>query len=146
MEATAASNCEAPGTIVLTTPMAEVKPTGPTLTTVFQPGPPRECLLAILPIEAIRNLQQTCHEFADLYEYALPAVWNVDKLLRRFLPHPREFRAELTKHNAIVCGDVALRFFDHTASWQPEDMEIEVPDNSASYHLHWHLIKVQDEE
>ncbi|KAK5703684.1 hypothetical protein LTR17_021908 [Elasticomyces elasticus] len=143
MEATATPTCEAPDTIVLTIPMAEVKPTGPTLTTVFQPGPPRECLLAILPIEAIRNLQQTCHLFADLYGYALPAVWNVDKLLRRFLPHPREFRAELTKHNAIICGEVALRFFDHTAAWQPGNMDVEVSNSSASYHLHWHLIKVQ---
>ncbi|KAK5769545.1 hypothetical protein LTS12_000472 [Elasticomyces elasticus] len=123
--------------------MAEVKPTRPTLTTVFQPGPPRECLLASLPIEAIRNLQQTCHEFADLYEYALPAVWNIDKLLRRFLPHPRVFRAEMTKNKAIICGDVALRFFDHTADWHPDNMDVEVPNSSASYHLHWHLLEIQ---
>ncbi|KAK4553599.1 hypothetical protein LTR86_009395 [Recurvomyces mirabilis] len=97
----------------------------PDLTSTFARGPILECLLEHLPIVDLRNLQLTCRQFGDLYSYALPSRWNVDRALQRFVPDPVGFRHELT-----------------ASTWEPGDMDVYVPLNHEPQ-LHNHLIQGQ---
>ena len=76
-----------------------------------------------LSIAEIVALTRTCKKYADLYQYLLPAQWNVDRKLRCFVRDPYGFRSQMAKTDALISGSFAFQFFERT-SWKPSDLDI----------------------
>ncbi|KAL8784342.1 MAG: hypothetical protein Q9195_009087 [Heterodermia aff. obscurata] len=97
--------------------------TKPTLSHVLNIYPICDHLSSILPIADLIRLTRTCKQFSSLYQRALPAHWNIDKRLKRFVNDPQSFRSEMADRDALISGSFALQFFERV-TWNESDLDI----------------------
>ncbi|KAK7751305.1 hypothetical protein SLS62_006711 [Diatrype stigma] len=62
----------------------------------------------------ILRLRSTSKEFRDKLEPVLAAMFDINASLRQFFEKPAEFRTQLGHCNALIHGDLPLRFFQRT--------------------------------
>lgn len=113
-----------------------------TFTSTIVPGPILTTLVDYLPFASIRALQLTCRQYGNLYQYALPTKWSVDRHLSRWFQHPTAFRQALQENQGLVAGSAALQFFAQPTTWQPADIDVYVHARDAE-RMHTHLLDTQ---
>ncbi|MCJ1392446.1 hypothetical protein MMC18_005313 [Xylographa bjoerkii] len=100
-------------------------------------------LYSYLDVSDIVALTRTCKQFSGLDKLLLNTQWNVDRRLRRFVGNPKEFRALLGRHDALVSGDFALQFFERQVR-QDCDLDIFVRKGSDTLALCNYLTDTED--
>jgi len=108
---------------------------------VFNYGPILETLGKCLAIADVVAVTRTCKQLSKLYAYLIPTQWNVDTLLKRFVEHPKELRAQIGKHNALISGSFALQFFERPTRWEAADINIYVERGNDATCLSRYLIE-----
>lgn len=101
---------------------------------VFSSGPILDCLGQHLEIAEIVNLSRTCHGLSGLYYELMPQCWDVDRLLKRFVRKPTEFRYQIGLAEALITGSFALEFFERPR-WQAPNIDIVVRDERGVMNL-----------
>ena len=104
----------------------------PTLSYVLNIYPICNHLCSVLPIADLIRLTRTCKQFSSLYQRAIPAQWNINKRLRRFVQDPQEFRNQMAAEDALISGSFAVQFSERV-NWNESDLDIFVEYLSSDY-------------
>lgn len=64
----------------------------------------------------------------------------VHRLFARYLPNPRQFRAQMQKNNCIISGSTVLWLLEGCSDrWQPHDLDIYTPKGNAKHIIQYLL-------
>ncbi|KAL8823699.1 MAG: hypothetical protein Q9191_005627 [Dirinaria sp. TL-2023a] len=102
-----------------------------------------ESIASLLNIADIASLSRTCKQLSSFYQALLPAHWNVDRRLRRFVRDPKALRSQMGRHDALISGSFAVQFFERV-TWKESDLDIFVEQRQGAIALENHLCKKED--
>lgn len=85
----------------------------------YQYYPVYEVLCSCLDVVSIIRLSKVCKALRPLQQQ----LWNVDRLLKRFVDEPVALRQEMRRHGAVISGGLALQFFARE-TWEESDLDL----------------------
>ncbi|KAL8763422.1 MAG: hypothetical protein Q9194_007353 [Teloschistes cf. exilis] len=95
-------------------------------------------ICSFLPIGDLINLTRTCRQLSSLYQNLLPAQWNIDHRLLRFVKDPKALRSFMGKHDVLISGSFAIQFFERV-TWKESDLDLYAQAGSSTEALHKYL-------
>ena len=100
-------------------------------------------IASFLDIADIISLSRTCRQLSAVYQALLPAHWNIDRRLRRFVRDPKALRSQIGIHNALISGSFAVQFFERL-TWKESDLDIFVEQGQGATALEHYLCIKED--
>ncbi|TVY86545.1 hypothetical protein LAWI1_G008802, partial [Lachnellula willkommii] len=99
-----------------------------------------DSLCSHLDVAGIDTLRKVTKRWSGHLSAHLTERWNINKKLRRFVTHPKEFRTELGYWDALISGSFALQFFDGVV-WEESDLDIFVEYGADATGLGEYLVR-----
>jgi len=100
--------------------------------------PVYEGLCSSLDVVSIVQLRKVCKRLRSFGK----ELWDVDRLIGRFMGDSKGFREEMRKHDAVVSGGLALQFFAR-ATWKESDMDVFVRKGPGVDAFHKYLTETE---
>lgn len=97
-------------------------------------------ICSFLPIGDLISLTRTCRQLSSLYQNLLPAQWNIDHRLLRFVSDPKALRSFMGKHNVLISGSFAIQFFERV-TWEESDLDLYAEAGTSTEALEKYLCK-----